>query len=81
VGLDFGFPIHPVEIGKSKNLPISNPVAKVQFSKSKNYATWKVLCQIGTNITILDNNVIFKFVNDWIIQDKIPSLQNYWIGW
>jgi hypothetical protein len=31
-------------------------------------------------ITILDNNDIFKFVNGWIIQDKIPSLQNYWIG-
>ena len=60
-----------------KNLPISNPVAKVQFPKSKKYPTWKVLSRIGTIITILDNNGIAKFVNGWIIQDK--SLHNYWL--
>jgi hypothetical protein len=36
-----------------KNLPISNPVAKVQFPKSKNYPTRKVQRQIGAILTIL----------------------------
>ena len=62
-----------VEIGKSnnlpiaqnspnspKNLPIFNPVAKVQFPKSKNYPTWKVLCQIGQLLHYLDNKMTYK---------------------
>ena len=36
-----------------KNLLISNPIAKVQFPKSKKYPTWKVRCpKIGWNWSI-----------------------------
>ena len=76
-----------VEIGKSKNLPIQPkisqfpiPLLKSNFQSPKNIQPERY-CAGSANYYYLDNNGIFKFVNGWIIQDKIPTLQNYWIGW